>query len=294
MDKRQLQIFRQVAISQSFTKAALELHMAQPAVSIAVKKLEEELSTRLFNRIDRRIELTAAGEKLLHRAERILVEFQQAKDELKELEALKSGQVRLDTPAMLGSYFLPEQLIAFRRAYPGIDLHITAEGTQRAEQMLLDGSTDMAIVNVQQHSEQIESRYLLKEEVVLCMASDHPLADRSAVDFLDIKEEPLLVYHQGYHLRQILNRLESQAAHKANIIIETDILRLMVSMVASGEGMCLCLRRLVDAEKDLVSVSFKEPQYIELGIGWKKGGYLSPANRAFIDYLIQSGAEIAR
>ncbi|WP_299771210.1 LysR family transcriptional regulator [uncultured Pseudoteredinibacter sp.] len=293
MDKRQLQIFRQVAISQSFTKAALELHMAQPAVSIAVKKLEEELSTRLFNRIDRRIELTAAGEKLLHRAERILVEFQQAKDELKELEALKSGQVRLDTPAMLGSYFLPEQLIAFRRAYPGIDLHISAEGTQRAEQMLLDGSTDMAIVNVQQHSEQIESRYLLKEEVVLCMASDHPFADRTAVDFLDIKEEPLLVYHQGYHLRQILNRLESQAAHKANIIIETDILRLMVSMVASGEGMCLCLRRLVDAEKDLVSVSFNEPQYIELGIGWKKGGYLSPANRAFIDYLIQSVAEIA-
>ncbi|MBB6520776.1 LysR family transcriptional regulator [Pseudoteredinibacter isoporae] len=286
MDKRQLQIFRQVAISQSFTKAALELHMAQPAVSIAVKKLEDELATPLFNRIDRRIGLTAAGEKLLFRAERILSEFQQAKDELRELEALKSGQVRLDTPAMLGSYYLPEKLIGFRQAYPGIDLHITAEGTQRAEQMLLDGSTDMAIVNVRQHSELIESSYLLREEVVLCMALDHPFAEKTAVDFHDIKDEPLLVYHQGYHLRQILNHLEAKSGHKANIIVETDILRLMVNMVASGQGMCLCLRRLVEEEQELLALPFHEPQYIEMGMGWKKGGYLSPANRAFVNYLI--------
>lgn len=286
MDRRQLQIFRQVALSESFTKAALELHMAQPAVSIAVKKLEDEIAAPLFNRIDRRISLTAAGEKLLYRAERILSEFQQAKDELRELEALKSGQVRLDTPAMLGSYYLPEKLIAFRRAFPGINLHVTAEGTQRAEQMLLDGSTDMAIVNVNQHSDSIESNYLLREEVVLCMASNHPLAGRHSINFNDIKDEPLLVYHQGYHLRQILNHLESQAGCKANIIVETDILRLMVSMVASAEGCCLCLRRLVEAEKDLIALSFTEPQYIELGIGWKKGGYLSPANRAFVEYLI--------
>ncbi|MCV6615108.1 MAG: LysR family transcriptional regulator [Cellvibrionaceae bacterium] len=284
MDRRQLQIFLQVARCHSFTRAAEELHMAQPAVSIAVRKLEQELDTALLQRGDRRVSLTEAGRALSVRAARILEEFAQAKAEIADLQALKTGQVRLDTPAMLGSYFFPHRLRAFRQAYPGINLRISAEGTGRAEQMLIDGSIDMAVVNVAQHSEQIESRPLSREPVVLCMAPDHPLAGRETVSAGDLQQQPLIVYHQGYHLRQILNRLLGGAP--ANIILETDILRLMVELVAAGQGLSLCLQRLVDKEEHIVGRPFNEPQLIELGIGWKRGAHLSQANRAFVEFMI--------
>lgn len=290
MDRRQLQIFRQVAHSESFTRAAEVLHMAQPAVSIAVRKLEQELDSLLFNRVDRRISLTEAGRALLVRAEHILAEFKLAQDELRDMQALKTGQVRLDTPAMLGSYYFPQKIAAFRQEYPDIDLRITAEGTQRAEQMLLDGTTELAIINVEEHSELIESRYLIKEEVVLCMAPTHPLASETYIDAGQLKMQPLIVYHQGYHLRKILNYLVSSAEVEPEIILETDILRLMVNMVSAGLGVSLCLKRLVDAEEGVVGRPFSDPQNIELGIGWKRGGYLSRANQAFVDFLIQQRA----
>lgn len=285
MDRRQLQIFQQVAVLANFTRAAEALHMAQPAVSIAIKKLEQELGVPLFNRVDRRISLTEPGRTLLRRAEKILAEFKLAKDELKDLEALSTGQVRFDTPAMLGSYYFPEKIAAFRRAFPGIHLHVTAEGTQRAEEMLIDGSIDMAVVNVGAHSSLIESRYLVKEEVVVCAAKDHPLTKVSEVDSSLLQAYPLIVYHQGYHLRQILNQLAAAADGQVEIVLETDILRLMVEMLTRGEGVGICLRRLVEVEKGLCAIPFRKPEYIELGIGWKKGAYLSRANQALVDFL---------
>lgn len=286
MDKRQLQIFRQVAINQSFTRAAEQLHMAQPAVSIAVAKLETELAVKLLNRIDRKVSLTDAGRALLVRADKILDEFEQATNEIRDLQVLNSGEVRFDTPAMLGSYYFPEKLALFRQAYPNIQFQITAEGTRRSEQMLLNGETDMAIVNMAGRSEAIESHQLVKEEVVLCVAKNHVLAQSPSLRLIDLQQQDFIVYHQGYHLRQIFQRLAGEAMMKPNIVLETDLLRLMVSMLSQGLGVGLCLRRLVDAEPSLIAIPFDTPEYIEMGIGWKRGSYLSRANRTFVEFLL--------
>jgi len=291
MDKRQLQIFRQVAINYSFTRAAEQLHMAQPAVSIAVAKLEAELAVKLLNRVDKKVSLTDAGRALLVRADRILDEFEQASNEIRDLQVLNSGEVRFDTPAMLGSYYFPEKLALFRQAYPNIQFQITAEGTRRSEQMLLNGETDMAIVNMVGRSQAIESHHLVKEEVVLCVAKNHVLAQSLSLSLKDLQQQDFIVYHQGYHLRQIFQRLAREAMMKPNIVLETDLLRLMVSMLSQGLGMGLCLRRLVDAEPSLVAIPFDTPEYIEMGIGWKRGSYLSRANRVFVEFLLnQPGA----
>lgn len=288
MERRQLQIFRQVALCASFTRASEKLHMAQPAVSIAVAKLEQELEVKLLNRGDRKIGLTDAGRALLRRAERILDEFEQASNEIKDLQALNTGEVKFDTPAMLGSYFFPEKLSQFRREYPNIRFQITGEGTRRSEQMLLNGETDMAIVNMHAHSDAIESHHLVKEEVVICVAEGHELAGEENVMLADLEHYNFILYHQGYHLRQIIQRLAVAANLNLNIVLETDLLRLMVSMVSQEMGIALCLRRLVQAEPNLCAVSFAQPEFIEMGIGWKRGSYLSRANRVFVDFLLES------
>lgn len=286
MDNRQLQIFYHVASLCSFTKASKALHMAQPAVSIAVRKLEEELGVVLFNRADKKVELTYEGKALFIHAERILAQFQQARQELKELRDLATGEVRLGTSVMLGSYYFPEKIAEFRNLYPNINLQVIGEGTQRSQQLILDGSIDVGIVNMKSVTAEIEARPLLKEEVVACISPSHKLAKRSKIHFSDFIEENLIVYRKGHYLRELIEEQCRYYGVQPNIVVETDLLRLMMNLVQSCQGVSICLERVIEKEEGIVGVSFTKPIYLELGVAWKSNHYLSKANNAFVEYLL--------
>jgi len=288
MDKRQLQIFHSVVNEGSFTKAASALHMAQPAVSIAIRKLEQELAVILLNRSDRKVSLTAEGARLFVHAEKILRQFQQAVQEITELSNLQGGQVRLGTSAMLGSYYLPEKIAAFRKLHPKIDVQISGEGTRRSQQLILSGEIDMGVITMDNIPETLEVHRLLeKEEVVACVSPSHRFAERGVLDFTSFVKEPLIVYREGYYLRELIGRLSEARGIEPKIAVETDLLRLMVSLVQEGLGLGFCLRRLAEKEPELVGIPFKQPIYLELGIAWKRNQYLSKANRCFVDFLLQ-------
>ena len=288
MDNRQLQIFYSVVKEGSFTKAANALHMAQPAVSIAIRKLEQELGASLLSRSDRKVTLTAEGARLLVHAEKILRQFQQAVQEITELTNLQSGQVRLGTPAMLGSYYLPEKIAAFRKLHPNIDVQISGEGTRRSQQLILSGEIDMGVITMDNIPEALEVHSLLeKEEVIACVSPRHRFAKRKSLDFASFVKEPLVVYREGYYLRELVGRLSAAQGIEPKIAVETDLLRLMVTLVREDLGLGFCLRRLAEQEPELVGIPFKEPIYFELGIAWKRNQYLSKANRCFVDFLLQ-------
>ena len=288
MDKRQLQIFHSVVNEGSFTKAASTLHMAQPAVSIAIRKLEQELAVILLNRSDRKVTLTAEGARLFVHAEKILRQFQQAVQEITELSNLQGGQVCLGTSAMLGSYYLPEKIAAFRKLHPKIDVQISGEGTRRSQQLILSGEIDMGVITMDNIPEALEVHRLLeKEEVVACVSPRHRFAKKEALDFTSFVKEPLIVYREGYYLRELIGRLSEAQGIEPKIAVETDLLRLMVSLVQEDLGLGFCLRRLAEKEPELVGIPFKQPIYLELGIAWKRNQYLSKANRCFVDFLLQ-------
>ncbi len=287
MDRRQLQIFQKVAVEGSFTKAAKQLHMAQPAVSIAVRKLEEELGLTLLSRADKKVSLTSEGETLLRHAHTILNQFQQAQLEMSELQVMERGRVNLGTSAMMGSYFFPEKIAAFRQQYPHITVSVIGEGTRRAQQLLLDGVIDMALVNVEGASEELEVKPLgVPEEVVACVAQSHPLASHKNISFTDFLAESLVVYREGYYLRELIESQGQALGIEPRIGVETNLLSLMINLIEQGQGVGFCLKRVVEQEAKLRAISFEDPIFLQLGFAWKRNRYVSKANRAFMDFVL--------
>ncbi|WP_421862474.1 LysR family transcriptional regulator [Motiliproteus sp.] len=285
MDKRQLQIFQTVARCGGFTKASKSLHMAQPAVSIAIKKLEQEFGLMLFDRSEKQIELTAEGRVLLDHADRILDQFHQAGMAMSELSGVVGGEVRLLTSAMLGSYLLPEQLASFRRDFPRVRVRVSSEGTQRAAEMIEAGEAELGVLHLDKVSPTLEARPFAREEVVVCVATDDPLARYPSITFEQFVQRDLVVYEPGYYLRELLEQTSREEGHPLRIGLETNLLRLMLSLVRQGSGISICLRHVLEHESGLVALSFEEPVYLNLGIGWHRKRYLSRAGRALLEHL---------
>ncbi len=161
MDVRQLRFFVEIVRHSNFTKAAEQLHIAQPAVSMAIKKLEEELDLVLFNRQEKRISLTAEGEIFLRHAQRILEQVKAAETEMAELHGLEKGEVRVGIPPMLSAYFFPTIIRDFVRRFPNLHLSVLGEGAWRIQQMIGDGELDMGVIAGGTFPETLEVRRFL-------------------------------------------------------------------------------------------------------------------------------------
>ena len=201
---------------------------------------------------------------------------------------------RNKTEFLSSGYYLPEKIAAFRRLHPEIDIQISGEGTQTAQQLILSGDIDMAVINMEGLPETLEAHSLVKkEEVVACVWPGHRFAERKAVSFEEFAQESLIVYSEGYYLRELIGKLSRDCGLEPRMAVETNLLRLMISQVQEQLGIGFCLRRVVDAESNLVGVSFKQPLYLDLGIAWKRNHYLSKANRRFVDYLLGESGGVA-
>lgn len=287
MDVRQLRFFVEIARCRNFTRAAEKLHIAQPAVSMAIRKLEEELDLVLFNRQEKRIALTAEGEIFLKHAQRILGEVRAAETEMAELHGLAKGEVRVGIPPMLSAYFFPGIIRDFAGRYPHLHLSVLGEGAWRIQKMVGEGELDMGVIAGGSFPDTLEARRILREEVVVAVPAGHPFAGRERVSFAEFAREPLVFYKEGYYLRELLSDVLKGARITPNIVFETNLFSLVRSLVREGLGISAFLRMVVTGDRDLVAVSFDPPLYLDLMIAWKKHGYLSRANQAFVDFLLE-------
>jgi DNA-binding transcriptional LysR family regulator len=286
MDIRQLRTFAAIARLGSFTKAGEELHVAQPAVSMAIRKLEEELELPLFSRRDRKVALTAEGEVLLQHARRLLGDLAEAQQEMADLRGLAKGEVRVGIPPMMSSYFFPAIIRDFARRYPQLQLSVLGEGAWRIQRLLSQGELDMGVIAGGQLPENLESRHFLREEVVVCLPAGHPLATRPALSFAEFTSQPLVFFKEGYFLRELIFDKLRQGALQPRIVFETNLFTLVKSLVKGGLGVSVFLRMVVADDPELVAVPFDPPLHLDLEIAWN-GSYLSRANQAFVDFLLE-------
>lgn len=288
MEIRQLRYFLEITRLGSFTRAAEQLHVAQPAISMAIRKLEEDLDLVLFNRQDRKVALTAEGEIFLGHARRILEELQSAEQEMAELRGLGKGEVRVGIPPMLSSYFFPAIISGFTRRYPNLHLSVQGEGTWRLQRMISQGELDMGVIAGRSvPGDTLEWRHFLREEVVICVPPGHPFAGRGSVPFTEFVREPLVFFKEGYYLRELFFEELREKGGTPNIVFETNLYSLIKPLVRDGLGITSFLRMVVASDSDLVAVSFDPPLHLDLMIAWKKHAYLSRPNRAFVEFLLE-------
>ncbi|MET0010768.1 MAG: LysR family transcriptional regulator [Candidatus Thiodiazotropha sp. 6PLUC9] len=290
MNLKQLSYFKAVVDQGGFSAAARHLHIAQPAISIAIRKLESELDLTLLQRSERQITVTTEGEVLLGHAERLLQQANVAELEMSELKGLTKGEVRIGIPSMLGSYYFPPFLMGFKHRYPELRLSVFEQGTRRLQEMIRAGELDLGVVVADAPPADLETRFLTREEMVACVPKDHPFAKQECISMEEFFSHELVVFKQGYFLREFIDRFSHQRQQEPIIAFETNLIPLTKAIVRQGFGITTFLRMVIeqDVQQDLVAVPFSEPVFLDLSLAWKKGGYLSRADRAFVDYILEN------
>jgi DNA-binding transcriptional LysR family regulator len=286
MDLRQLTFFLAVAEVGGFTKAAERLHIAQSALSIAIGKLEDELEVKLFVRRDRKVTLTPEGESLAANAREIFRGVARAKQEIADLRGLLRGEVRIGLTPMLSSCFFPKILSTFKRRYPALQITVYGESAGNLRRMIESGDIDMGIINGKVPDE-LDSHLMLREEVVACVHRFHPLAGRKRCPIRDLLAVPLVQFQKNYYLREMIDDLAAREGIVPVVMAESNLFSLVRSLVKEELGLAFLLRMAVANDPEVVTISCDPPIFLDHAIAWKRSSPLSPANRAFVNFLVQ-------
>jgi DNA-binding transcriptional LysR family regulator len=191
-----------LAEERQFVRAATRLRVAQPSVSAAVRTLERDLGVRLFDRSSGGVRLTAAGEAFLPWARRALDDCEAGISAVRELSGLQRGRITLGATPSLTMTVLPSVLSSFRRDFPAVELSVREAGSRDLVDGLERGAMDFALVILPVTRPWVRTTTLGRENLVLAVAPEHPLAGRSRIEVGELRDVPLVMFRDGYDLRE--------------------------------------------------------------------------------------------
>ncbi|PSJ47960.1 LysR family transcriptional regulator [Zobellella endophytica] len=285
LDTKWLRQFYAVAQAGGITRAAEQLHLAQPAVTMTIKKLEQQLGVMLFERHQGRMRLTTEGERLYQHAERILGALRLAEQDMAALHDLNAGEVCIGIPSMLGSFYFPPLLMAFKHRYPGLSIRVEEAGTQDVLERLCRGQLGLGIVLTSSLPPALTGLPLLREEMVAVVHADHPARHRPHIEIRDFLAQELAVFRHGFFHREYIDEVARQAGVTPRIGFESNLIPLLKAVVRHGFAITTFLRMVIADDPDLFPVSFAEPFFLDLCLAWPRDRRLSRAEQAFIHFL---------
>src|SRR3954471_8712992 len=253
MELRSLAYFVRIAELGSITRAAAHLHLAQPALTRHVQRLEDELGVPLLTRANRGVKLTEAGQKLLESAARILREVERTGDEIRAQDAHPSGRIIFGVTPTLCPVLVPELSLRMRRDYPRIELKAVHAGMVRLEEFVIDGRVDIALLSELSRSRLVLSTRLAQEEMVL--VTEPGARPHGIVSGAELSRTPLVL---GDGLRAAMDALLAGRGVELKVAIEVndhETIRLMVtrgvaaSILPSSSVARECAAGLVEAHR---------------------------------------------
>jgi len=287
MEFRQLQHFVAIVETGSISAAARRLYLAQPAISASIKKLENDLNAPLFHRRERGVSLTEAGQQFLSHAKQILKQANDAKLAMQAIEGLDQGEVEIGVPPMLGSYFFPPLLMAFKHQYPALRLNILDTGTRNIRKKLLEGDLELGVVADHDLPPEFDSGKLIREEMVVCMAADHPLAEFEKIEYGEFLKYELILFGKGYYHHSLIEKISQKEKDSPKIAFTSNLLPLIKSVIRKGYAISPMWKVTIQDDDQIVTRPFVEPFCIDLSLAWRRDSYLSRANQAFRDFILE-------
>jgi LysR family transcriptional activator of glutamate synthase operon len=295
MELRQLRYLVALADERHFTRAAQREHIAQPALSQQIRRLEAELGLTLVERTTRRVAMTHAGELLVARARRVLAELNAAEAELASLAGVHAGRLSVGALHTMGPVDLSLLLSAFHRSHPAVELTVREQSSEELAEMLRVDEIDLAFLSV---TERIQSRgltlqRLVSEELVAVLPTGHALAERPSVRFADLAEEAFVSFRRGSRLRELLEWGAAEAGFDARIALESNEARRIRSLVSSGLGVAILPRSDATGPGAAVAVAtLVEPALTrDVTLAARTKRRLSPAALAFRELTLRTFGE---
>lgn len=272
----QLEYFRTVAKYEHITRAADELHIAQPSLSKTIARLEADLGVYLFDRQGRQIKLNQYGKIFLRRVEKIFLELEDGKRELLDLAGNKNLQASI---ALNAFSLMPKLFKEYLEAYPHVHFRQTIGTITKIQRKLENGDIDLSISVPPIQGENIEYIPLITKEVFLIVPQGHRLASYQSIDLKEVADEPFISLKEGYGLRDLTEKYCSQAGFTPKIAFEGDVAASLLDLVDSGLGILMApVFTEIDLPQNLVFLPIREPICkLTIGLSWLKGHYLSQA-----------------
>lgn len=290
MELRQLRYAVAVARRLSFTQAAADLALAQPALSQQVAALESELGLKLFDRTSRRVALTDAGRAFVERAERILGDVAAAREEMTSYAGGLRGRVVVGTYQSFSEYRLPKLLGRFHAEYPGIEIALREGMADDLFPALASGTIDVFIGNVGETSVNVAAEFehepLYDDELSIAVAATHPLAARSSVAMNELRDEPWIIFRPGSQMTQRLLSTAHGAGFAPRVAFESVDTLTVRALVAEGLGIALFPRTLGNTPGPNIALVSLAPEKMirTMSLVTRKAPY-GPSAKSFINFL---------
>jgi DNA-binding transcriptional LysR family regulator len=249
MEIAALHAFVEVAEHQSFSEAAEALYLTQPAVSKRVAQLEAELDTRLFDRIGRRVSLTATGAALLPHARRLLNDARELKRLVSDLSGEVRGRLVMGTSHHIGLHRLPGPLKRFTERFPAVELDIRFMDSEAACRAVETGELELAIVTLPpEPPPQLAMRTIWDDPLAFMVGRDHPLAGRKTLTLGELLDYPAVLPGTTTYTRAILERAVRAAGTTLKVGMATNYLETLHMLVATGLGWSLLPATVLDEQ----------------------------------------------
>src|SRR6478672_11980591 len=235
LEIRHLKLLAAVAEEGSVTKAGRRLHLTQSALSHQLRDAEERVGAALFLRPGKKMTLTPSGEQLLVCARRVLQDLCSVESQIQALNGGARGVIRVSTECYTCYHWLPPVLRKFHAKYPKVEVNIDADATADPAAALLEGRLDVAVMSCLPRNKTLKGTPMFEDEMVLVMASDHPLASAVEIRARDLASETVLIYPPREE-SVLLNKILGPAGVEPARVIEVPLTEVIIELAAAGTG----------------------------------------------------------
>ncbi len=284
MELRHLRTFVVAAEALHFTRAAEMLDVAQPTLSLQIRELERELGVLLFDRVGRTVRLTEAGAIFRRHAERALREVEAGQGALADLRGIRRGTVRVGVTHSFSARLIPRAVARFRTDHPEVGVVVTKTSGRAVEHALTAGAIDLGIAYAPPEDPDVQAETLFNEEVVVVVATGHPLAQLDRVDLADLGKHALALITREFSTRRLFDDRLREASITPDVAVEMNDIDSLLEVVRLGIGASVLSRRAVadPAAQGLSLIPIVGPEMTRTAaLLWHRESYHTAAALAF-------------
>ncbi|HFE32284.1 MAG TPA: LysR family transcriptional regulator [Gammaproteobacteria bacterium] len=287
---RQLKVFEAVARHLSFRRAAEELHLSQPAVSMQIKQLESNVELPLFDHVGKKVFLTEAGREMFHYSRAIAGLLNEADEVIEQLKGGRRGKLALSVASTV-NYFAPALLGTFCQRFPDINISLDVTNRETLLRQLADNEADLVIMGQPPAGDELEAGSFMENPLVVIASPDHPLAGKQGVPMQRLEEETFLVRERGSGTRGATERFFSQHGITLNTGMEISSNEAIKQSVQAGLGLGLLSRDTLEMELALNKLVVLDVEGFPIVRHWyvmhRRAKRLSPVAQAFKRFLLE-------
>lgn len=289
-----LLVFHEVVRQKSFSKAAEELFVSQPAVTKHIKGLEQKVGTRLIERGKGGFYLSEAGKILFKSAHKISNQLREVESHLGRLQKKHQGLLRIGTTESYSRCLMPTLLSEFQNLYPSIKIALDVGSSEEIEKSLMSYRNDVALIGMTKIPSKFESIPFLKEELVLIASPSHPIAEKEKVSLKAIKKFPFIIRAKGSTTRKIILKAFQELEIRPSLLIEAGSSEFIKQWVSEGRGISIIVNRIAEEEarRGLIrTVSLDERLCLPVALLFLKEERNNPVIKTFTNFIGERGKE---